>query len=75
MNSDARNKLLAINREFYDQFARSFSATRHQVQPGVRNLVLRMLKSETILDVGCGNGTLARCWQLKASREVTWGLI
>jgi tRNA (uracil-5-)-methyltransferase TRM9 len=60
MNSATRDKLLAINREFYDQFASSFSATRHHVQPGVRNLVLRMLKSETILDVGCGNGTLAR---------------
>jgi 2-polyprenyl-3-methyl-5-hydroxy-6-metoxy-1,4-benzoquinol methylase len=60
MNSDTRNKLLAINRKFYDQFARSFSATRHQVQPGVHQLVHRMIQSETILDVGCGNGTLAR---------------
>jgi len=60
MDSDTRNKLLAINREFYDQFASSFSATRHQVQPGVRQLVHQMIQSETILDVGCGNGTLAR---------------
>lgn len=60
MNSDTRNKLLTINRVFYDQFASSFSATRHQVQPGVRQLVHRIIQSDTILDVGCGNGTLAR---------------
>jgi len=60
MNSATRDKLLAINRKFYDQFAGSFSATRHQVQPGVHQLVHQMIQSETILDVGCGNGTLAR---------------
>jgi len=60
MNADTRNKLLAINCKFYDQFAGSFSATRHQVQPGVHKLIHRMLQSKAILDVGCGNGTLAR---------------
>ncbi|HEY9122451.1 MAG TPA: class I SAM-dependent methyltransferase [Brevefilum sp.] len=60
MISDTREKLLAINRKFYDQFAGSFSATRHQVQPGVHQMVHQMIQSETILDVGCGNGTLAR---------------
>jgi len=60
MDLNIQEKLLEINQIFYDSFAGSFSSTRHQVQPGVRHLVQRMLKSEAILDVGCGNGTLAK---------------
>jgi SAM-dependent methyltransferase len=60
MDLGTRNKLLALNNVFYDQFASSFSATRHQVQPGVRKLIDDLLTADSILDVGCGNGTLAR---------------
>jgi len=60
MDLNIQEKLLEINQIFYDSFASSFSSTRHQAQPGVRHLVQRMLNSEAILDVGCGNGTLAR---------------
>lgn len=53
-------RLIEINREFYTRFGDSFSATRRRIQPGVRR-VLRMLQGdETILDLGCGNGELAR---------------
>lgn len=60
MDLETRNKLLKLNNEFYDHFSSSFSATRHQVQPGVRKLIDEMIDVNTILDVGCGNGTLAR---------------
>jgi tRNA (uracil-5-)-methyltransferase TRM9 len=60
MNSDIAAYLIEINREFYTRFGDSFSATRHRLQPGVRR-VLEMLKGEeSILDLGCGNGELAR---------------
>ena len=60
MNSDIAAYLIEINREFYTDFGDSFSATRHRLQPGVRR-VLRMLQGdESILDLGCGNGELAR---------------
>ena len=60
MNSDMAEHLIKINREFYTRFGDSFSATRHRIQPGVRR-VLSMLKGdESILDLGCGNGELAR---------------
>jgi 2-polyprenyl-3-methyl-5-hydroxy-6-metoxy-1,4-benzoquinol methylase len=60
MNSSTADYLLEINREFYARFGDSFSATRHRLQPGVRR-VLEMLKGdESILDLGCGNGELAR---------------
>ncbi|MCB2209443.1 class I SAM-dependent methyltransferase [bacterium] len=60
MEQNIRQKLLEINDRFYDQFASSFSATRGRVQPGVRQLLPRLLAADHILDVGCGNGTLAR---------------
>ena len=60
MDSRTQEKLLAINQIFYDNFADSFTTTRHQVQPGVRELINEMVHAKAILDVGCGNGTLAR---------------
>jgi 2-polyprenyl-3-methyl-5-hydroxy-6-metoxy-1,4-benzoquinol methylase len=60
MKSGTAASLIEINREFYTRFGASFSATRQRIQPGVRR-VLSMLKgNESILDLGCGNGELAR---------------
>jgi SAM-dependent methyltransferase len=60
MNPGTAASLIDINRDFYTRFGDSFSATRHRLQPGVRR-VLEMLKGdESILDLGCGNGELAR---------------
>lgn len=59
MEPEIQNKLLDLNRRFYDQFAASFSDTRNRAQPGVRQRVPDLLKATSILDVGCGNGTLA----------------
>jgi 2-polyprenyl-3-methyl-5-hydroxy-6-metoxy-1,4-benzoquinol methylase len=60
MDSRIADHLIAINRDFYTRFGNSFSATRQRIQPGVRR-VLEMLKGdESILDLGCGNGELAR---------------
>jgi SAM-dependent methyltransferase len=60
MDLQVREKLIKINYDFYEGFAKSFSASRHQVQPGVQHLITDMIHTEAILDVGCGNGTLAR---------------
>ena len=60
MEEKTRQALLRINRQFYDRFAGSFSATRGRVQPGVRRLVSKITSCGSVLDVGCGNGTLAR---------------
>jgi tRNA (uracil-5-)-methyltransferase TRM9 len=60
MNSATAAYLIEINRAFYTGFGDSFSATRRRIQPGVRR-VLEILKGdESILDLGCGNGELAR---------------
>jgi tRNA (uracil-5-)-methyltransferase TRM9 len=60
MDKTIQEKLLEINRAFYNHFAVSFSDTRGHVQPGVQRLVNRLHLHSKVLDIGCGNGSLAR---------------
>jgi SAM-dependent methyltransferase len=60
MDPKIQAHLLEINQAFYQQHSMSFSATRQQVQPGVRQVVQNILPNASIIDVGCGNGTLSR---------------
>jgi SAM-dependent methyltransferase len=60
--------LTEINREFYTRFGDPFSATRHRIQPGVRRVLERLQGNESILDLGCGNGELARELAKRAHR-------
>ncbi len=59
MSPKTSRKLLALNKNFYENNAQSFSSTRYAIQPGVRSLLPSMLTARTILDLGCGNGNLA----------------
>ena len=60
MDADIAARLIEINQDFYTRFGGSFSATRHRIQPGVRRLIGMLNGDESILDLGCGNGELAR---------------
>lgn len=60
MNPTVAEQLVALNRRFYADFGQSFSATRGRIQPGVRRVLSRLNGNERILDLGCGNGQLAR---------------
>jgi SAM-dependent methyltransferase len=60
MDSSIAERLIEINREFYTRFGESFSATRQRIQPGVRRVLGMLQGHEAILDLGCGNGELAR---------------
>jgi tRNA (uracil-5-)-methyltransferase TRM9 len=60
MDSNTAARLIEINREFYTRFGDAFSATRHRIQPGVRRVLDMLEGDESILDLGCGNGELAR---------------
>lgn len=60
MDSITAARLIALNKDFYTRFGDSFSATRHRIQPGVRRVIEMMKGDEHILDLGCGNGELAR---------------
>jgi tRNA (uracil-5-)-methyltransferase TRM9 len=55
-------KILDLNRQFYQTFSLQFSETRQRVQPGVRRIILEKLAgiSARVLDLGCGNGELVK---------------
>lgn len=53
-------QLLDLNRRFYTEHGRDFSATRERLQTGVLRVIESLRGDELILDLGCGNGELAR---------------
>jgi tRNA (uracil-5-)-methyltransferase TRM9 len=55
---ETAQKLLNVNRQFYQTFANQFSATRQRIQPGVRKILERLPREIFILELGCGNGEL-----------------
>jgi SAM-dependent methyltransferase len=57
MDAQVQEKLLALNRSFYDALADSFTETRATMHPGF-SLLLDYLPADldSLLDVGCGNG-------------------
>jgi SAM-dependent methyltransferase len=60
MDSSTIKKIININREFYQTFAQPFAQTRQRLQPGVKQILKTIGAGQTILDIGCGNGELAR---------------
>jgi len=58
VNSDSANRLIELNRQFYQSFAGSFSETRRRLQPGVVRILDEIHSDQDILDLGCGNGEL-----------------
>ena len=60
MNAETATRLLDLNRQFYQTFGPDFSDTRGRIQPGVRFILETLKGNESILDLGCGNGSLAR---------------
>lgn len=60
MDSSTAARLLQLNREFYDRFGESFSATRRRLQPGVKKILALIHEDDSVLDLGCGNGLFLR---------------
>lgn len=65
MDDPTIQKLILLNLQFYQSFAASFSSTRYALQPGVKLAAAQYLAEDTqqahsLLDIGCGNGGLAR---------------
>lgn len=60
MDEKTQQFLLSLNQNFYEGYAKSFSSSRYSIQPGIRQLLPDMLGSHKVLDLGCGNGNLAK---------------
>jgi tRNA (uracil-5-)-methyltransferase TRM9 len=60
VNPTTISRLLELNWQFYQTFALPFSATRQRLQPGVLKILDQIHPDEDLLDLGCGNGELAR---------------
>ncbi|HEY2980629.1 MAG TPA: class I SAM-dependent methyltransferase [Anaerolineales bacterium] len=74
MNAATAARLLALNRYFYEEFGESFAATRQRLQPGVKRILETLRGDESILDLGCGNGELARALARRGHRGPYLGL-
>ncbi|MCB0073563.1 MAG: class I SAM-dependent methyltransferase [Caldilineaceae bacterium] len=78
MNTETRARLLQLNRDFYAAVAAPFHETRKAWSPGKARL-LTMLphvgdRPLRVLDVGCGNGRLARMLDSLARPVIYTGL-
>ena len=60
MKPETAEYLLNLNRQFYQSFAQPFSATRQRLRPGVLRALAGLDPAARIIDLGCGNGELAR---------------
>ena len=74
MKPEITQYLIELNHKFYTDFGESFSATRGRIQPGVRRILDSLNRNETILDLGCGNGEVARTLARDGHRGAYLGL-
>jgi tRNA (uracil-5-)-methyltransferase TRM9 len=74
MNTVTVARLLSLNKQFYQTFGREFSSTRQRLQPGVLRILDTLNGDESLLDLGCGNGELARERMRRGQRGPYTGL-
>ncbi len=60
MHAEIAERLLQINREFYQSFARPFAETRRRLQPGAAQAIRTISPEAAVLDLGSGSGEVAR---------------
>src|SRR3972149_531369 len=68
MKPETAQRLVELNRQFYESFAADFSATRRRLQPGVLRALADLSPEDSILDLGCGSGALA-LWLAKRNHR------
>ena len=73
MRNEVVQELIRLNRGFYQTFAASFSQTRARLQPGVADTIDHTADSDSVLDLGCGNGGVARHLAQRGHQGVYYG--
>lgn len=73
MRDEVVQELIRLNRGFYQTFAASFSETRARLQPGVVRTLDRVADADSVLDLGCGNGGVARYLVQRGHQGVYYG--
>lgn len=63
MNPAIADQLIALNRQFYQDFGGSFASTRKRIQPGVRKILKTVISDGIWMDMGCGSGSFAVAWR------------
>ena len=74
VNAVTSERLISLNRRFYTEHGSDFSQTRGRLQPGVVRLLDLLHRDDSILDLGCGNGELARTLARRGHRGPYLGL-
>ncbi len=74
MEWETSQKLVQLNRTFYEQFGDAFAATRQRVQPGIQRLFQTHSMEGDWLDLGCGNGAVLSAWAQAAKQGSYTGL-
>ncbi len=74
MRDDVIDRLIRLNRGFYQTFAASFAETRARLQSGVARTLDEVAESDSILDLGCGNGEVARQLGRRGHKGVYCGI-
>ena len=59
MEDSTADRLLQLNREFYDSFAEAFRDSRAPTEPGFERILKRVQPGARVLDLGCGQARLA----------------
>lgn len=74
MNRPTADRLSAINRRFYRDFAAEFDATRDAPWPGWERVLrpVERTRQICILDVGCGNGRFGRFAERRLGRSIRY---
>lgn len=74
MEAELVKLLLALNREFYAEFAEEFSETRSSRRVNVAAITPFLHDGANVLDIGCGNGRLAERIDREGYHLGYWGV-
>src|SRR6185436_7833654 len=60
MESATARQLADLNRRFYADHATNFAYARSTPQPGIQRILTRIPSGAHVLEIGCGDGKVAR---------------